>query len=92
VVADSYPLYAPTLKSSVNIHYYAIFIAEKSFLSDPLSELQRRLQDLPEEFVRQKITALEFAQRVLFHYHPDSLFIPAFLKEAAKAYADADKN
>jgi hypothetical protein len=87
VVAEGYALFAPTLKSSVDMHDYAIFIKEKRFLSDPLGELQR-LQYLPEDVVRRKIKALAFAQRVLFHDHPESLFIPAFLKEAAKAYAE----
>jgi hypothetical protein len=38
VVCDSYPLYAPTFKSSLNMRDYAIFIPEKAFLEDPLRE------------------------------------------------------
>jgi hypothetical protein len=39
VVCDSYPLYAPTFKSSLNMRDYAIFVPEKAFLEDPLREL-----------------------------------------------------
>jgi hypothetical protein len=88
VVCDSYPLYAPTFKSSVNMRDYAIFIPEKDFLQDPLRELHK-LTDLTETEIREKVEALAFAQRVMLPDHPESLFVPAFLKESLMAQRDA---
>jgi hypothetical protein len=84
VICDSYPLYAPTLKSSVDMRDYAIFIPEKQFLEDPLQELLK-LNDLSEAVIRDKLEALAFAQRVIQPDHPESLFVPAFLREALQA-------
>jgi hypothetical protein len=88
VVCDSYPLYAPTFKSSVNMRDYAIFIPEKAFLEDPLREL-RKLADLTETEIREKLEALAFAQRVVLPDHPESLFVPAFLRESLLAQREA---
>ena len=35
--------------------------------------------------IETKINALAFAQRVALFDHPESLYVPAFLKEARKA-------
>jgi hypothetical protein len=67
---------------------YAIFISEKAFLQDPLRELHK-LTDLTETEIREKLEALAFAQRVVLPDHPDSLFVPAFLRESLLAQREA---
>lgn len=81
IVSDYYPVYAPTLKSSLNMMDYSIFIDEKVFLKDPIGSL-KRIQDISSKKIKEKIKALAYAQRVALPDHPDSLFVNAFLKEA----------
>jgi hypothetical protein len=88
VICDSCPLYAPTFKSSVNMKEYAIFIPEKAFLQDPLRELVK-LTELTETEIQEKLEALAFAQRVVLPDHPESLFVPAFLRETILAQKEA---
>lgn len=82
IVADCYALYSPILKSSVDMYDHVIFLDEARFLEDPLRELQS-LQRISDVDIRMKLKALAFAQRVVIPDHPDSLFVPAFLKEAS---------
>jgi hypothetical protein len=67
---------------------YAIFIPEKAFLQDPLRELVK-LTELTETEIQEKLEALAFAQRVVLPDHPESLFVPAFLRETILAQRDA---
>ena len=82
IVCDSYPLYAPTLKSSVDMSDYAVILDENKFVEDPVREL-KKLQDMTDLEIQMKLKALALAQRVLVYDHPDSLFVPAFIQEAA---------
>lgn len=84
VISDAYPEYAPTLRSSIRMEDYCIFIPEKNFWSDTLGELQK-LEALDREFIEEKLLGLAWAQRVLLPDHPYSLFVPAFLREAVQA-------
>ncbi|KAL9190494.1 hypothetical protein ACHAXT_000200 [Thalassiosira profunda] len=82
VISDLYPRYAPSFKSTLTMSDYAILVDEQAFINDPWGELQRIYVELTEVEVKRKLRALAFAQRVIFPDHPDSLFVPAFLKEA----------
>jgi Exostosin family len=84
VISDHYPWYAPCLKSSMQIEDYSIMIPEAEFMRDPLHELLK-LNDISDTVIEGKIANLSLAQRVLLPDHPESLFIPALLKEAMKA-------
>jgi hypothetical protein len=81
VISDFYPVYAPTLKSTLSMEDYCIFIPEDDFIANPEKELMA-LANLSEEFLRTKIEALQFAQQVALYDSPNSLFVPAFVKEA----------
>jgi hypothetical protein len=69
------------------MHDYCIFIDEEKFIRDPQAELNK-LQLLSTAEIKTKVDALAFAQRVILPDHPESLFVPAFLKEATKAMED----
>jgi len=84
IVSDVIPLFAPPFMSSIDIHDYTIFIREKDFIDNTLHEL-RKLQRMSDLELRTKLRALALAQRVIAPDHPRSLFVPAFLREAALA-------
>ena len=63
---------------------YAIILDEEVFINNPHKALLK-LKDIPEEHIDIKLKHLAFAQRVLFSDHPQSLFIPAFIKETQMA-------
>lgn len=84
IVSDPLPIFAPMLKSSLNMTDYAVILDEQEVVNNP-AETLRQLEDIPEETLEVKIKHLAFAQRVLFSDHPQSLFIPAFVKEAKMA-------
>jgi len=84
IVADFYPWFAPTFKSTIQMQDYAVFIEEKLFIEDPLKELLE-LREMSPHDIQEKLQWLAFAQRLFFPEHPDSLFVPAFLKEALRA-------
>ena len=90
VVSDAFPEYAPTLRSSVNMKDYAIFIPEKDFMKDPKKELSK-LTEIKEVEIRERLLSLSWAQRVLIPDHPESLFVPAFLHEAELAKMNGRK-
>lgn len=81
VVSDLWPFYAPALKSSLRIEQYSIMITEADFISNPQRSLLK-LADINTTMIKEKIAYLSLAQRVLLPDHPESLFVPAFLKEA----------
>ena len=70
---------------------YVIMIDEQEFVNNPWHVLHRVYSELTEKQIRQKLQALEFAQRVVFPDHPDSLFVPAFLKEAWRSIPDSQR-
>lgn len=84
IVSDDYPLYAPTFKSSLAMEDYAIFIEEAKFHEDPTGELLK-LQNVPEDLIRSKLKGMEVAQKLAVPSHPESLFVPALLKEIVLA-------
>ena len=85
VVSDFYPLFAPSFPSTLNMEDYCVFIKEANFIRDPVKELLK-LKDLGETWIRRKLDALAFAQKVALMDHPESLFVPAFVKESMYAY------
>lgn len=85
VVADLYPNFAPTFSSTIRMEDYCIMLDESSFLRDPLKELSK-IQDLTEDQIKEKLQWLAFAQRIFFTDHPESLFVPTFVKEAHRAH------
>jgi hypothetical protein len=88
VISDFYPLFAPSFPSTLNMEDYCVFIPEADFIRDPAKELLK-LEDLGETMIRRKLEALAFAQKVVLLDHPESLFVPAFLKESMYAYQHA---
>lgn len=84
VISDWYLDWAGPFKSSLDMHDFCIFISEQEFLANPLRAMQG-LKRIDRSVLEGKITALAHAQRVLFPDHPESLFVPAFLKEAKHA-------
>jgi len=91
IVSDLYPRYAPSYKSTLHISEYAILINETEFLSNPWGELHRVYSSLTEMDIKRKIHAIALAQRVVFPDHPDSLFVPAFLREAWLSIPESDR-
>jgi hypothetical protein len=85
VVSDMLPYYAPTLKSSISISDYSIFIKDASFLADPIGSLSTVLNNLTNLATREKIKGLALAQRLLMTDHSESLFVPALLHEVLVA-------
>lgn len=81
IVSDMLPYYAPAFKSTINVSDYSIFIDERTFIADPMKALST-LSAMTEEEIREKVKALAFAQRLLIPDHPESLFVPTFLREA----------
>ena len=63
---------------------YAIFIPEDDFIKNPIRELQK-LADIAHDDLERLLEGLAFAQRVMLPDHPDTLYIIAFLREAATA-------
>lgn len=63
---------------------YAIMLNEDDLIQDTQKTLMK-LSNLDRGYIERKIQHLQFAQRVLFHDHPDSLFVKAFLKESLHA-------
>ena len=84
IISDTLPIYSPMLKSSIQMSDYAIILDEQVFINNP-QETLLKLNDISEEMIDVKLMHLAFAQRVLFSDHPQSLFIPAFLREAQMA-------
>ena len=63
---------------------YAVMVDENEMVNDPHGTLLK-LQNMTEEEVMMKIMHISFAQRVIFTDHPQSLFVPAILKEMTQA-------
>ena len=58
---------------------------EKRFIGNPEAEL-RSLLELSDHEIESKLRHLAFAQKVTMLDHPESLFVPAFLREAVNAF------
>lgn len=85
VVADSLPIFAPVLKSTLNMSDYTVMLDERKFVEDPEAHLLSLL-DIDEEEISNKIKHLAFAQKVMMLDHPESLFVPALLHEAVETF------
>jgi len=81
VISDLWSQYAPCLKSSLQIEQYSIIVKEADFIANPQKKLLE-LAEIPNSVIEEKLAYLSLAQRVLLPDHSESLFVPAFLKEA----------
>jgi Exostosin family len=88
IISDFYPLFAPTFVSSLNMEEYCIIIAEQDFIRDPAGVLND-LRNLSEDYIRQTLQALAFAQKVILIDHPESLFAHAFIKESLMSFQNS---
>lgn len=84
IAADNLPIWGPIFKSTINMSDYGVIISEKALVNNPEKTLLK-LNDMSEAEIEVKMKHLAFAQRVIFTDHPDSLFVPAFLKESMMA-------
>jgi hypothetical protein len=80
IISDSYPIYNPALQSSLDMDDFAFFIPEQSFLRDPKGELLK-FATLSRQTIHEKIQGVRLAQRIIFPDHPQSLIVPALIKE-----------
>lgn len=85
VISDHFPIIAPTFKTSLNMRDFSIFFDEKEFLKNPQDHLAS-LQDITELEIHRKLIAMQYAQQVTCPDHPDSLFLPALLREADASF------
>lgn len=91
VVCDYYTVFSPTFKASLDIRDFSIFLDEKAFLENPQEQLLS-LEGISEVDIRKKLVALRYAQQVTCPDHPDSLFIPALLREADASFLPSYKH
>lgn len=84
IASDALPIYSPILKHTLEMSDYTIMIDEEEVVRDT-HNLLMKLNDLDKDYIDTKIKNLQFAQRVWFHDHPESLFVKAFLYEALHA-------
>lgn len=80
IISDTYPIYNPALLSSLDMDDFAFFIPEQSFLRDPKGELLK-FASLSNQAIYEKIQGVRLAQRILLPDHPQSLMVPALIKE-----------
>ena len=84
IISKHLPVYAPIFKSTLNMSDYAVILDEEELLRNATKVLLT-LREMTMQQVEIKLLHLAFAQRVLFTDHPESLFVPALLKEAIAA-------
>lgn len=84
VISDFYPIFAPTFRSTLELEDFCIFIKEDKWQKN-MTKQMHWLMSLDEGFLRNKTKYLAWAQRVIYPDQDDSLFVPAFLKEAANS-------
>ena len=84
IISKHLPVYAPIFKSTLNMSDYAVILDEEELLRNATKALLT-LREMTMQQVEIKLLHLAFAQRVLFTDHPESLFVPALLKEAIVA-------
>jgi hypothetical protein len=85
VVSDHFHKIAQSFRSSLDMRDFSIFVDEQEFINNPQEKLAA-LQDIPESVIRMKVIALRYAQQVTCPDHPDSLFLPALLREADASF------
>ena len=81
IISDDFQEYAGPFKTFLSTSDFSIYIKEKSFLEDPLGEL-RKLERLSPDYIKEKLSRLSVAQRILMPDHPRPLFVEAFVSEA----------
>lgn len=84
VISDWYSEFAGPFKSTLDMSNFTITIKEKAFLSDPQGQIGGLLR-LSDEVIREKLSGLAHAQRVIFPDHERSLFVPAFFREVERS-------
>jgi len=84
IVSDLYSRFAPTLPSTLDLTDFCIIVKERAYMNDTKSILVG-LGELDESYLRNKTENLAWAQRVIFPDYEDSLFVPAFFREASTA-------
>lgn len=91
VVSDYFARYAPMFRDTLNnISEFALFVDEQTFLNHPGQSL-RNIMDLDTSRVQQLMKGMQFAQRVLLPDHPQSLFVPAFFKQAWLSMSEEER-
>lgn len=85
VISDYFPAVGQTFKTSLDMREFSIFFDEQEFLNNPQERLAS-LHDISELEIRMKLIALQYAQQVTCPDHPDSLFLPALLREADASF------
>jgi hypothetical protein len=86
VISDWYPFYAPPFPTTLDMQDFCIFLPEEEFLSNPEKALQS-LRDIPDDEIKSKLESLKWAQQVMIMEHPQSLFVPAFVREAMASFS-----
>jgi hypothetical protein len=86
IVSDWFLFFAPPFPTTLDLQDFCIFIPEDYFLTNTERALQR-LQDIPDHVIKAKLKALKWAQRVMLLEHPQSLFVPAFIREAVASFS-----
>ena len=84
IIADTMPVFAPLFKNTLNLEDFAVIIKEEDLIKDTWNTLLQ-LNSISKDDIEIKILHLAFAQCVLFTDHPNSLFVPALLKELTMA-------
>lgn len=87
IISDTYPIYNPPMPSSLEFDDFALFIPEQAFLRNPQHELWK-LTKLDRDTIRIKIAGAKLAQRLLFPDHPQTLLVPALIKEVLVTYQE----
>jgi hypothetical protein len=85
LISDWFLFYAPPFPTTLDLRDFSIVIAEEEFIQNPHAAIES-LRHLPDEWIKSKLQALAWAQRVLLMDHPNSLFVPAFLREAMASF------
>lgn len=84
VSSATLPIWSPILKHTLDMSEYTIMLDEQELIQNT-QDMLLKLQDLDEEYIETKIKNLQFAQRVWFQDHPESLFVRSYLYEALHA-------
>lgn len=87
VISDWYSEFAGSFKSTLDMSNFTVMINETTFLSDPQGQIGGLLH-LSKEVIREKLSGLAYAQRVVFPDHERSLFVPAFFREVKRCQRD----
>ncbi len=86
VISDWYPFYAPPFPATLDMRDFCIFISEGDFINNP-EETLTDLRNISDHVIKEKLKALQWAQRVMMVDHPNSLFVPAFIREALNSFS-----